>query len=193
MLEGSLLVQIQHIQWQVSFKALDLRLLTQWKELSLQIRTSGAKFVFASAETLSLVLEASKAVGISEKCVFLIDDGRDRTHNAVRGLNDLLSCGEHQWEQIDDLKMVVERWADKVVCYDMTILTDDRTAVLNFSSGTSGPPKACMMSHHNLVANAEQSIHLDRMARLRKSDLTYATRDVHCAYAPLYHASKYSP
>ena len=70
------------------------------------------------------------------------------------------------------------------------MLIEHRTAVLNFSSGTTGPPKACMVTHHNLVANAEQSMHLDGMARLRKSDATYATRDTHCAYVPLYPASK---
>lgn len=47
-----------------------------------------------------------------------------------------------------------------------------------------------MVTHHNLVSNAEQTIHLDRMARARKSNPLYATRDVHVAYVPLYHASK---
>jgi acyl-CoA synthetase (AMP-forming)/AMP-acid ligase II len=65
-----------------------------------------------------------------------------------------------------------------------------RIAVLNFSSGTTGPPKACMVTHHNLVANAEQTLVLDKLARKRKSDSTYATGDIHCAYVPLYHASK---
>ncbi|KAF7554278.1 hypothetical protein G7Z17_g3027 [Cylindrodendrum hubeiense] len=63
------------------------------------------------------------------------------------------------------------------------------TAVLNFSSGTTGNPKACMITHRNLVANSEQTLHLDHMAKMRQSDpdLT-TTQDVHCAYVPFYHA-----
>ncbi|KAH6668930.1 hypothetical protein B0J14DRAFT_629113 [Halenospora varia] len=131
-------------------------------ELTLQLRTSSAKFVFTTVEKLPLVLEAIKVVGIPMDSVFLIEDRKFGIHNGLRCLDDLLQNGEHQWERMNDLKTVSER-----------------TAVLNFSSGTSGPPKACMLTHHNLVANAEQSMHLDRVARLRNSDSTYATLDVH--------------
>lgn len=65
-----------------------------------------------------------------------------------------------------------------------------RTAVLNFSSGTTGMPKACMISHHNLVANSEQGRHLDDVARDRRQDPNYAWKDIHCAYLPFFHASK---
>lgn len=64
-----------------------------------------------------------------------------------------------------------------------------RTAVLNFSSGTTGLPKGCMVSHRNLVANCVQVMVADDAAKLRNRNVDSA-KEVHCAYVPLYHASK---
>lgn len=141
-------------------------------ELAHQLNVSSAKFIITDRERLPTVLKVAQAERTPRKNIFLIDGGEDRPPGGdVRHLSELLNHGQLQWERIDDLEVASQR-----------------TAVLNFSSGTTGPPKACMVTHHNLVANAEQSMHLDEMARVRKSDPTYATGDVHCAYVPLYHA-----
>ncbi|KAF2815566.1 acetyl-CoA synthetase-like protein [Mytilinidion resinicola] len=141
-------------------------------ELTHQLNICSAKVIFTDRERLPAVLEAAKAARTPCEKIFLIDGGEVSSSRAgVPVLSELLNHGELQWERVNDLETVSQR-----------------TAVLNFSSGTTGPPKACMVTHHNLVANAEQSMHLDELARVRNSDPTYATRDVHCAYVPLYHA-----
>lgn len=47
-----------------------------------------------------------------------------------------------------------------------------------------------MTTHHNLVANAEQTLHLDRMAQMRAQDLRIAACETHCAFLLFHHASK---
>lgn len=49
-----------------------------------------------------------------------------------------------------------------------------RTAVLNYSSGTTGMPKGVMISHRNIISNAIQSLYMRRLksddpASLQKS------------------------
>jgi len=58
----------------------------------------------------------------------------------------------------------------------------DRTAVVNFSSGTTGLPKGVCISHHNIVANASQIIH----AHFADGRATRSARWL--VYLPWYHA-----
>ncbi|KAF5709489.1 4-coumarate ligase [Fusarium globosum] len=77
---------------------------------------------------------------------------------------------------------------NSLILIDSKAAQSTAPAVLNFSSGTTGLPKACEITHRNLVANAEQNLHLERVARKRKNDPTFAANDVHCAFLLFYHA-----
>jgi 4-coumarate--CoA ligase len=60
------------------------------------------------------------------------------------------------------------------------------TATVNYSSGTTGLPKGVEVSHHNLVANLEQTIY---MRYLKKPwDHTNRPREIWLGFLPLYHA-----
>ena len=58
--------------------------------------------------------------------------------------------------------------------------SQDTLAALPFSSGTTGFPKGVMLSHHNLVVNAFQTIRPGEEAGYRESD-------VFLCFLPLYH------
>ncbi|KAJ3539513.1 hypothetical protein NM208_g5459 [Fusarium decemcellulare] len=140
-------------------------------ELIHQLKTSGAKCIFTDRQRLEAAQEAAKAVGLAPEAIVIVASDGQGTNKDIRSLQSLLIHGIHSWTTISDVKMLA-----------------DRPAVLNFSSGTTGLPKACVVTHQNLVANSEQTLHLDRMARKRLSDPTFAANDVHCAYLPIYHA-----
>ncbi|KAF4339003.1 cutinase transcription factor 1 beta [Fusarium beomiforme] len=142
-----------------------------YAELTNQLTISGAKCIFTDIARLEMARKAAKAVGLPSTSLILIDSEDETTVDGVLPFQSLLKHGTYSWERITDPKVL-----------------SDKTAVLNFSSGTTGLPKACEMTHRNLVANAEQSVHLDRVARMRKNDPTFATNDVHCAFLPFYHA-----
>ena len=60
-----------------------------------------------------------------------------------------------------------------------------RVAVLNYSSGTTGLPKGVMISHHNVIANTEQSVF---MRNLEQSSKSTAGSERWLGFLPLYHA-----
>ncbi|KAG5930329.1 hypothetical protein E4U42_002070 [Claviceps africana] len=144
-------------------------------ELGHQLKVSGARCIFTDSDRLDRTLQAARAVGLPDSSIILVDHGDQSPRDAGHGfcsIHDLLASEPYSWEVVRDRAVLAEK-----------------IAVLNFSSGTTGSPKACMITHGNLVANAEQQLHLDRVARERSSDPRYAAHDVHCAFLPFYHAS----
>ncbi|KAH7224374.1 uncharacterized protein BKA55DRAFT_599329 [Fusarium redolens] len=144
-----------------------------YSELVNQLTVSGAKCIVTDSPRLEIAKKAATAVGLPSTSLVLIDSKDSSTVGGVSSFQSLLGYATYSWEKISDPKVLA-----------------DKPAVLNFSSGTTGLPKACEITHRNLVANAEQNLHLDRMARKRKNDPTYAANDVHCAFLPFYHAMK---
>ncbi|KAM0541236.1 hypothetical protein ACHAPJ_013324 [Fusarium lateritium] len=140
-------------------------------ELIHQLTVSGAKCIFTDKQRLDTAKQAAKAVGLPPNSLVLVDSSDSSTMDDVSSFQSLLEHGSYSWQTISDIKVLA-----------------DRPAVLNFSSGTTGLPKACVITHRNLVANSEQSLHLDRVARKRKNDPSYAANDIHCAFLPFYHA-----
>ncbi|KAG6014089.1 hypothetical protein E4U54_005861 [Claviceps lovelessii] len=145
-------------------------------ELAHQLKTSEATCIVTDSERLNTALQAVRAAGLSKISIILADrDGQSRNRDGGDGfcsIHDLLECEPYSWEVVREGTVLAEK-----------------IAVLNYSSGTTGSPKACMITHRNLVANAEQQLHLDQVARERSSDPRYAAHDVHCAFLPFFHAS----
>lgn len=63
---------------------------------------------------------------------------------------------------------------------DFTRVTPDHIFTFNYTSGTTGNPKAAMLSHGNLVASCAA---LDEIDDFRD----YGENDVHLSYLPLAH------
>lgn len=62
--------------------------------------------------------------------------------------------------------------------------------MLAFSSGTTGPPKACAFSHYNLVAATEQKCHIETIRFPTENKATYPLEHRYCVYLPLFHIGK---
>ncbi|KAI1013688.1 hypothetical protein LB503_010547 [Fusarium chuoi] len=142
-----------------------------YSELVNQLTVSGAKCIVTDSSRLEMAKKAAKAACLPPGSLVLIDSKNGSLVDGSSSFQSLLGHGTYSWERISDPKVLA-----------------DKPAVLNFSSGTTGLPKACEVTHLNLVANAEQNLHLDRVARKRKNDPTFAANDVHCAFLPFYHA-----
>ncbi|ENH69234.1 4-coumarate--CoA ligase [Fusarium oxysporum f. sp. cubense race 1] len=142
-----------------------------YSELVNQLTVSGAKCIVTDSPRLEMAKKAAAAAGLPPSSLVIIDSKDSSAVDGVSSFQSLLGYGTYSWERISNPKVLA-----------------DKPAVLNFSSGTTGLPKACEITHRNLVANAEQNLHLDRVARKRKNDPTFAANDVHCAFLPFYHA-----
>ncbi|KAG8664419.1 hypothetical protein FPOAC2_13363 [Fusarium poae] len=140
-------------------------------ELTQHLTISGATCIFTDSERLEAAVEAADAAALPRSSIVLLDDGREPALVDLHRIQDFLAS-PHSWEVIKDPQVLTEK-----------------VAVLNFSSGTTGNPKACMITHRNLVANAEQTLHLDEVARERSSSMNHSSHETHCAFLPLYHAS----
>ncbi|CAF3581295.1 hypothetical protein FGSG_05761 [Fusarium graminearum PH-1] len=140
-------------------------------ELTHQLKASGAKALFTCTPLLETALEASKNVGIPEENIFLFEIPRAEpvskfTHASIE---DLVREGS-ELDRLDELQWVQGQGARQ-------------TAFLCFSSGTSGLPKAVMISHYNVISNVLQHTTYDSVARAKRGVTTQAVT----GYLPLSH------
>ncbi|KAK4102207.1 acetyl-CoA synthetase-like protein [Parathielavia hyrcaniae] len=120
-------------------------------ELEHQLRSSGAKALFTCVPVLRTALAAAKAVGIPEDKIFLMDLPPDSQKPPFRTVNDLVEFGG----SVPDLEPL--KWA--------TGQGARQVAFLCYSSGTSGLPKAVMISHCNVIANTMMYCLFEDVAR----------------------------
>ncbi|GKU20635.1 4-coumarate-- ligase 7 [Fusarium langsethiae] len=107
-------------------------------ELEHQLRSSGAKALFTCAPLLSTAVKAAKAVGIPDKHIFLLPLPDVPSDGSYRSIEDLISEGQN----LPPLSLPA--WVPGQ--------GKRQTAYLCYSSGTSGFPKAVMISHYNVIA-----------------------------------------
>ncbi|KAL2183255.1 acetyl-CoA synthetase-like protein [Thermothelomyces heterothallicus CBS 203.75] len=111
-------------------------------ELEHQLRSSGAKALFTCVPVLETALQAAKAVGIPEDKVFIMDLPNQTQKPPFKTVDDLVELGR-SLPDLEPLRWVKGQGARQV-------------AFLCYSSGTSGLPKAVMISHRNVIANTMQ-------------------------------------
>uniref|UniRef100_A0A093XTW5 Putative acyl-coenzyme A synthetase n=1 Tax=Talaromyces marneffei PM1 TaxID=1077442 RepID=A0A093XTW5_TALMA len=108
-------------------------------ELTHHIKISKAKFLISGPEPLSESLAAADAIGLPRERTWVFDTFEEdfSAPKDVRSWKTLLQPGESSgdWYRFDDLET-----------------SRETTAAIQFSSGTTGLPKAAMLSHYNLVA-----------------------------------------
>jgi acyl-CoA synthetase (AMP-forming)/AMP-acid ligase II len=101
------------------------------KELTFQLKDSGASYLLTIPSFLERALEAAEAVGLKE--VFVLGEAEGATP-----FSDLM--------------------ASSAPVPKIDIDPENDVVVLPYSSGTTGLPKGVMLTHHNIVANICQAI-----------------------------------
>ncbi|KAF2122256.1 hypothetical protein BDV96DRAFT_594164 [Lophiotrema nucula] len=102
-------------------------------EVAHQVNTVHAKFIICEPDILSTILEAKHDVPKSR--IFIFDHDGQRVPDGFESYKALLEHGEADWPRFDDAET-----------------SKNTTAMLLFSSGTTGLPKAVQLSHYNLIA-----------------------------------------
>ncbi|KAK7409181.1 hypothetical protein QQX98_008674 [Neonectria punicea] len=120
-------------------------------ELEQQLWSSGAKALFTCVPLLETALAAAKPVGIKDENIFILPlPGFDKKV-PFNTLDDLIAEGQN----LPDLTPL--NWAKGQGARQV--------AYLCYSSGTSGLPKAVMISHYNVIANVVQKSIYDSVGR----------------------------
>ncbi|TVY85924.1 Acyl-CoA ligase, partial [Lachnellula willkommii] len=104
-------------------------------ELVHHINTAKAKFFITEPEMLKNSLAAAKKCGVPQSNIWIFDVLGQTIPSGFRSWTELLSHGEKDWKRFDDEKTCKETTATRL-----------------FSSGTTGLPKAAVLSHHNLIS-----------------------------------------
>ena len=103
-------------------------------ELNHHVRTSRAKYLIAEPHVLATAVESAGECGIPDSRLFVFDSFDKEPYESHRSWQDLLEHREEEWVRFN-------RPAEK-----------DTVAMLGFTSGTTGLPKAAMITHNYAVS-----------------------------------------
>ncbi|KAH7253448.1 hypothetical protein NW759_007219 [Fusarium solani] len=129
-------------------------------ELEHQLRSSGAKALFTCTALVDRAVKAAEAVGISKDHIFLLETPGGSKGVKLTTVDELIQQGV-ALPALESLKWVKGQGARQV-------------AYLCYSSGTSGLPKAVMISHRNVISNVLQISAFDSVSRQKLGIKTQA-------------------
>lgn len=151
------------------------------RELAYQLQDSGASIFITTQASLKTALEAAESISFPRSNIYVIDEGfstlRGNAPKTIQGMQGL----EH-FSQIFASPSTASsfRWREYTVPQEM-----DATAVLNYSSGTTGVPKGVEITHLNYISNCMQT---EYMSSLEPNYTELLESAQALSFLPMYHA-----
>lgn len=143
-------------------------------EMTYALRTADAKFIATHPTSIDIAAEAARNVGIPQEHIFLLE-GELAGYTTIK---DLIRLGKTHGERGQVPPFRIPRGLkNRQVC-----------AFLSFSSGTTGLPKAVMIAHQNVIAQALQMQPItpkDHKKVLCVLPLFHITGIVHAMHLPI--------
>ncbi|RDB15274.1 4-coumarate--CoA ligase-like 7 [Hypsizygus marmoreus] len=148
-------------------------------ELSNQLMTSKASFVIGHSSNIDTALSAAHLAGLSSDRVILLDERSPRKGNLVMpSVQELIH--ESQYQAFPFQERMLEPGEGKT-----------KVALLSWSSGTTGKPKAVAISHHALIANVIQMAVHNQVGKAYspRGSRSFRPGDVAIGVLPFYHVA----
>ncbi|KAK5131293.1 hypothetical protein LTR08_001132 [Meristemomyces frigidus] len=110
-------------------------------EMAYALKTADTKILFTLPGCLDVAITAAEQIGLPTANIFLLEGRRE----GFRTIHDLISLGQQKYTTPEPPFSIPSGQTNRDIC-----------GYLNFSSGTTGLPKAVMLSHHNIIAQCHQ-------------------------------------
>ncbi|KAK3075459.1 hypothetical protein LTR53_001167, partial [Teratosphaeriaceae sp. CCFEE 6253] len=148
------------------------------RELAYQLQDSGATFLVVAEGSLPTALQAAESIAFPRDSIYVFDAG----FSTLRGDPSPTIQGLKHWSRL----LAPAPEAADFAWEDLhTREQTHRTAVLNYSSGTTGVPKGVEITHRNYIANCAQTAH---MASLAPDYASLVSTARGLSFLPMYHA-----
>lgn len=128
-------------------------------ELIHHLRVTEAKYVITHLATLTTAITAAGECGIPRSSVFVLNLHGEDVPEGYRSWTELLKHGESDWTSVAD--------------------PDNTTAAYISTSGTSGLPKAAILTHSYMVSQAETLCRtLSTSPKVRRNFSIYSSQNI---------------
>jgi acyl-CoA synthetase (AMP-forming)/AMP-acid ligase II len=137
-----------------------------------QVSNTQAQIILAHPSLAPTAVQAAKKAGLPDGRVFLFSEVPNAPAQGCRDWREFLAspseADAYEWPSLSPEESM------------------RTTATVNYSSGTTGLPKGVEVSHHNLIANLDQTIYMRYLRKPWNADTR--PREVWIGFLPLYHA-----
>lgn len=137
-----------------------------------QIKNTEAQVILVHPTMVKTAIAAAERAGLSKSRIYQFSDQENSTLQGVKDWRHLIGTPlegyRYSWNKLSPHESV------------------STVATINYSSGTTGLPKGVCVSHHNLIANVEQTIFMRYHGKPFTKDTRTPERWI--GFLPLYHA-----